>query len=78
MNLNQILEVSLLIGLLSVVPWFWLFTVLKFSIDYLDQLTSPREAGKMKRLKTDSWVGQPIPPTSLSLSLARKLWHSSD
>jgi len=51
-NLNNIIEVSLLVTFLSVLPWLGIFTVLKLILSYIDNFNSFLAQRKIKLLQT--------------------------
>jgi hypothetical protein len=51
-NLNSIIEVSLLVTFLSVLPWIGVFTVLKLMIHYVENVSYFLENRKVQTLQT--------------------------
>lgn len=51
-NLNSVIEVSLLVTFLSVLPWIGVLTVLKLTIHYLENLSHFLESRKIQTFQT--------------------------
>lgn len=51
-NLNSIIEVSLLVTFLSVLPWIGVFTVLQLMIHHFENLNHFLENQKLQTLET--------------------------